>query len=200
MATGIIDSIGSVSGSNKSGTIKLDESGDIVDFKDQPLTCDVGDPVSFSLLIVKNQPSVATNVQCIVGEVDHVLTPLKTAHVGDVTIKDNEKLVIRAGGSIKGNIDLAGGKLRIADGGDVTGQITIEKSGSLIVAGGSVHGDITANEAEMIKVKGNGDVTGNVIIMKGHKMVLDGGTITGGVTINDAFKIVVKSDSKITCS
>ena len=200
MATGIIESISAENAGLKSGTIKLDESGDTVEFKDQNISCGVDDPVSFALQIVKGQPSIAVDVQCIVGEVDHVLTPLKTAHVGNVTIGENEKLVVKDGGSIEGDITINGGKLKVAGGGDVKGEITIAKSGSLIVAGGNTQGNINAQEAEMIKINGNGDVKGEITIMKGHKMVLDQGTITGGLNIEDAYKIVVKSNSKITCA
>jgi hypothetical protein len=198
MATGIIESISVDSGGTKSGKIKLDETGDAVEFFDQAISCDVDDPVSFTLQIVKGQPSIAVGVQCIVGEVDHVLTPLKTAHVGDVTIGENEKLVVKNGGSISGTINVNGGKLKVAGGGDVKGQIIIAKSGSVVVAGGSVEGNINAEEAELLKINGGGDVKGQIIIAKGHKMVLDGGSIHGGLDIQAAYKIVVKSESKIT--
>ncbi len=200
MATGTIDSINSVNGNLKSGTIKLDESGDYLKFTDQPIQCDAGDAVSFEIVIISGAESVADKVVCMGAIVDHPLSPLTTSFTGDIEIKENERLVIRGvAAKITGTIKVNGGKLRMAQGSEVNGKIIIIKSGTMRNLGSVVNGDIDADQAEMIYIGSNGEVNGKIIIIKSHRMVLDSGNINGSLQINDAYRVIINSNSKIGC-
>lgn len=199
MATGIIDSVETDPGSGlKSGFIKGDETGDLFPFSAQTFDCGVDDPVTFDLQVLKDGGSIAENILCITEEVtNHPLHPIKTAINQDIIVGSNEKLAVREGGVVTGNVDVQGGNLRIAGGGVVTGNITVKNAGSLKVVGGQVNGNATLDTTELMKINGGGVVTGNITVKQGHKLVIDNGSINGGLDIQDAFKIVVKSDSKI---
>ncbi len=198
MATGIIESIqpGSATGTF-SGNIIGDETGDIFPFTDQNVTCGVDDPVSFSVVVSRTSGSQAVNVQCISEVVNHPQHPIKGDVNEDITVDNNQRLTIKNGGHVTGNITVQGGKLKIAGGGVVTGNISVQNAGALKVTGGQLTGDTTLNTGELMKVNGGGVVTGNITVQQGHKLILDNGTITGCLDIQEAFKIVVKSDCKI---
>lgn len=199
MATGIITKITEQSGNIKTGIIQADVEGNEIIFEKETIACGEGDPVSYTLLVVTGQPTKATDLKCLSGEVDHALTPLRTAHHGDVTIMQNQRLVVESGGSIKGDIVIDGGKMLVEPGGDVKGEITIMKSGSLLVSG-STKGNIDAQDVRLLQVSGGGDVKGEITILKGSQMVLDNGVVNGTVIVNDSCNIVMKSNSSISCT
>jgi len=198
MATGIIDSITSDNGGIKSGVVKSDETGDLINFTNQSIACGVLDDVDFDIVVNKTN-SYADNLTCSGGVVDYPGSPIRTSENQDYTVSENQKLVIKGNGHVTGNITINGGKLKVVGDGIVTGKITINKSGTVVVSGGTITGDIDVEEGELVKINGDGIVTGNITINKGYRMVLDGGTINGTLDVNDTYKINIKSDSKIGC-
>lgn len=200
MATGVITKITEQSGNIKTGIIRADVEGNEIIFEKETITCGEGDPVSYTLLTVVGQPPKATDLKCLSGEIDHVLTPLRTAYHGDVTITQNQKLVVESGGSIKGDITIDGGKMLVEPGGDVKGEITITKSGSLLISGGCAKGNINAQDVQLLQVSDGGDVKGEITIMRGSQMVLDNGVINGTVIVSDSCGITMKSNSSISCT
>lgn len=197
MATGIITEIKDVSGTEKSGTIKSDETGDLLLFFKQNIACGVNDNVSFNLEINEDKDSTATDVTCMATPMkNHPDHPVKGKITKDIVIGPDEKLVVREGGEVTGQVIIQGGKLKIDGGGNVTGQVIIQKSGTM-VNNGTLKGDVKGEEVELVKISDGGEVTGQVIIQKGHKMVLDGGIIQHGLEVQSAFKVIIKSKSKI---
>lgn len=197
MATGIIESITSVNGDLKAGTVLTDETRDVLQFKAQQITCDVGDPVSFDITINQGGNSIATGMVCIAGEVDHPLSPITGIVNDNLTVAENQKLTIRNGGNVTGNISINGGKVRVAGGGNVTGNISINNSGTLRVVGGTTTGDVSAVNAEIIRISSGGNVTGNISVNSGHRMVIEDGSIGGSLSVQDTYKIAVKSNATI---
>jgi hypothetical protein len=197
MATGIIKDIKSVNGNLKTGTIKSDETGDDLIFENQNIACDIDDKVNYSLKIVENQGSIATDVTCApTAPAKHPDHPIKGKVTKDIIVGPGEKLVVKDGGEVTGQVIIQGGKLRIDGGGIVTGQVIIQKSGNMI-NNGTLNGDVSAEEVELLKIGGGGIVTGQVIIQNGHKMVMDGGQIQQGLEVQTAFKVIIQSKSKI---
>lgn len=199
MATGIIESVTGSQNGLKSGTLKTDETNDILFFRDEPITCDVGDPVSFDIVIQSRQESLAQQLTCLSQIEDHPLSPITGAYQGDIEVRENQRLVIRGAGDVTGRIIIHGGKVRIANGGDVTGRIIIHKSGTLRMSNGTLNGDIDAQNAEIIRLSDGSKVIGRIIIHKGHRMVIEDSTIQGGLEVADTYRIAINSNAKITC-
>ncbi len=199
MATGIISEFSSENGDIKSGSLKSDETGDILLFSRQTITCGIGDAVSFTIEVTANNDSIAKDLVCATGNVDHPDSPIRTRVTKDIVVGPEETLTIRGGGEVTGQIIIQGGKLRVVGGGEVTGQVIIQRSGTMVINGGLIKGDIKGEEAELIKITGNGEVTGQIIIHKGHRMVLEDGTINGTLSIDSAYRVVVRSRTRIGC-
>lgn len=200
MSNGIIASITEQSGDIKTGTVTYNAAGDVANFEKENIACGVGDPVSFTLTEVPGQRAVATDLKCLSGEVDHALNPLKTPYHGDITIGPKEKLVVEAGGEIKGNVNVDGGKLLIEKGGDVKGEITVSRSGSFMISGGTSKGNVNIQDAALLQIGGGGDVKGEITVMKCQQIVLDNGTINGTVKVNSACDVKVQSSFTISCA
>jgi hypothetical protein len=202
MPTGIIASVETKVDPPVSGTIKADETGDLIPFTDPnfaKLGLTVGDPVAYTL-DPNSKELIAINLAV-------VAPPLKEIEItgpsAGFKINANETYILKgAAAVVTGDIDITSGKLIAGKDSSVKGNITGNDATIVARNKGSLNGNITITDGAL-KVVTGGCVTGNVVITNRARIIIGNdegpGKITGTLSVQHATLLTITKDSKINC-
>lgn len=204
MATGIILSINP---DGASGTVQVDETGEVLPFNDAKFSSSglaVGDRCTFNVLMdLSTGLFYAASIQPLAS-----VPPPKTitdAFNGDVTVNVGEVVTITGPAAVvTGNIIINGGKVIVEQNAVVTGKTHSVIDGVLVARkGGQVKGGINIDGGGSMKIVNKGKVTGGINIQSAGRLIVGNdngpGFITGSIDILKIRKVTITADSSINC-
>lgn len=168
----------SVNADNITGQVSPDDSDELYNFRDPNLPSTglvQGDDCMFDVTCTATFGGIVCNASNI-QPVTINRTVINSPQTGNLSIGQNDEVVVRTGGEVNGMITITGGILKLN--------------------GGNVNGNVDATQGGFINVKQDSTVTGNISV-DGARFKIDGGTVTGTADLNNSGEGTLRTGGEV---